>query len=312
MASCKQLLFLSSYILINPVGLTIAQPNFVYEFCINNGNYISNGIYQRNLNTVLSSFSSNTDKYGFYSSPVGQNPDRVNAIDLRALMDTLRNQAASSSGFRKFAVGNTTGPELQNIFALVQCTPDLSKQECRDCLLGAGGDIRNSSAGKIGGRIFRPSCNLRYKTHSFFNAIPADAPPQTSPPGALPPASPGAPPPPPSPPTPTTGPGSGIMSIVLNRVIGLRNNIDRGVSVLVVSIGTYRESVRTGKYRLVATCVTACVTVINRYVLGLGQYTCDFQSQQYTDLYPSWCPIFLICISRYVAYRPIFRTMIMS
>ncbi|KAL7212071.1 hypothetical protein ACSBR2_014855 [Camellia fascicularis] len=272
MASCKQLLFLSSYILINPVGLTIAQPNFVYEFCINNGNYISNGIYQRNLNTVLSSFSSNTDKYGFYSSPVGQNPDRVNAI----------------------------------------CTPDLSKQECRDCLLGAGGDIRNSSAGKIGGRIFRPSCNLRYKTHSFFNAIPADAPPQTSPPGALPPASPGAPPPPPSPPTPTTGPGSGIMSIVLNRVIGLRNNIDRGVSVLVVSIGTYRESVRTGKYRLVATCVTACVTVINRYVLGLGQYTCDFQSQQYTDLYPSWCPIFLICISRYVAYRPIFRTMIMS
>ncbi|CAL5345847.1 unnamed protein product [Camellia sinensis] len=285
MASCKQLLFLSSYILIiiNLVGLTIAQPDIVYEFCINNGNYISNSTYQRNLNTLLSSLSSNIDKYGFYSSSVGQNPDRVNAIvlcrgdvdlqtcpscindlitkiiqvcpnykeasggydncmlrysdksiygtvtdnrshcvpnpyyatyisqfkqDLRALLDKLRNQATSSSGFRKFAVGNITGPNLQNIFGLVQCTPDLSKQECSDCLLGAAGDIRNCSDGKIGGRIFRQSCNLQYETHSFFNTIPGDAPPQTSP-EAPPPASPGAPPPPlPSLPTPTTGPGS--------------------------------------------------------------------------------------------------------
>ncbi|XP_028093389.1 cysteine-rich receptor-like protein kinase 26 [Camellia sinensis] len=220
MASCKQLLFLF-YVLINLFGHTIAQPNY---FCTNNGNYISNSTYERNLNTLLSSLSSNTDKYGFYSSSVGQNPDRANAIvlcrgdvelqtcrscindtttkliqlcpnykeaiiwydecmlrysnesingtltewpkiymwntgnatstnqfkqDLRALLDNLRNQAASSSGPRKFAAANTTGPDFQTIFGLVQCTPDLTERECSNCLLNAEGDIPTCCDGKL-------------------------------------------------------------------------------------------------------------------------------------------------------------------
>ncbi|CAL5409660.1 unnamed protein product [Camellia sinensis] len=266
MASCKQLLFLS-YILINLVALTIAQPDFLFHFCINNGNYTSNSTYQRNLNTLLSSLSSNTDKYGFYSSSVGQNPDRANAIvlcrgdvelqacrscindsitkltqvcsnykvaigwydncmlrysnesingtrtdnpsfwmwnadnststsqynqALRALLENLRNRAASSRGFRKFDAGSTTGPDFQTIFGLVQCTPDLTERDCTNCLLGAAGDIPKCCDGKKGGRVVRPSCNLRYEAYSFFNTIPADAPP----PGAPPlPASPLPPPP---------------------------------------------------------------------------------------------------------------------
>ncbi|GMP72846.1 hypothetical protein CsSME_00030743 [Camellia sinensis var. sinensis] len=275
MASCKQLLFLS-YILINLVALTIAQPDFLFHFCINNGNYTSNSTYQRNLNTLLSSLSSNTDKYGFYSSSVGQNPDRANAIvlcrgdvelqacrscindsitkltqvcsnykvaigwydncmlrysnesingtrtdnpsfwmwnadnststsqynqALRALLENLRNRAASSRGFRKFDAGNTTGPDFQTIFGLVQCTPDLTERDCTNCLLGAAGDIPKCCDGKKGGRVVRPSCNLRYEAYSFFNTIPADAPP----PGAPPlPASP--------PPPPPTSIGAGIMN----------------------------------------------------------------------------------------------------
>ncbi|KAF5933857.1 hypothetical protein HYC85_030028 [Camellia sinensis] len=48
--------------------------------------------------------------------------------------------------------------------------------------------------------------------------------------------------------------------------------------------------VRTGEYRPVA----ACVTAIDRYVPELGRYSCDFQSQQYTGLYPSRYLIFPI------------------
>ncbi|CAL5345899.1 unnamed protein product [Camellia sinensis] len=262
------LLFLS-FILINLVALTITQPDFLYNFCIDNGNYTSNSTYQRNLNTFLSSLSSNTEKYGFYSSSIGQNPDRANAIvlcrgdvelqacrscindsitkltqvcpnykeaigwydycmlrysnasikgtmtdnpsfwmwnvdnvtstsqfllNLGALLENLRNRAAWSSGFRKFAAGNTTGPDFQ-IFGLVQCTPDLTGKECINCLLGGAEDISKCCDGKKGRRII-PSCNFRYESYSFFNTIPADAPP--------PPAS-----PPPPPPPISTGPGFG-------------------------------------------------------------------------------------------------------
>ncbi|KAL7212053.1 hypothetical protein ACSBR2_014837 [Camellia fascicularis] len=274
-ATCKQLLFLS-YSLIKFVALTIAQPRFPYDICINNGNYTSNDTYQRNLNTLLSSLPSNTDKYGFYSSSVGQNPDRANAIvlcrgdvelqtcrscinesitsliqlcpnykeaiiwyaecmlrysnasingtitgspsfcmrnindamnpiqfnqDLRALLDELRNRAASSSGFRKFAAGNTTGPDFLTIFGLVQCTPDLTEQECSNCLLGAAADIPTCCDGRVGGIIGKSSCNLRYEIYNFFNTTPADPPSPGAPPPPLPP-----PPPPPPPPT-STGPG---------------------------------------------------------------------------------------------------------
>ncbi|CAL5345849.1 unnamed protein product [Camellia sinensis] len=113
--------------------------------------------------------------------------------DLRALLDNLRNQAASSSGPRKFAAANTTGPDFQTIFGLVQCTPDLTERECSNCLLNAEGDIPTCCDGKRGGRVINPSCNLRYETYNFFNAIPADAPPPGAPP---PPASPLPPPPP--------------------------------------------------------------------------------------------------------------------
>ncbi|THG09337.1 hypothetical protein TEA_008864 [Camellia sinensis var. sinensis] len=81
MGSGTQLLFLS-LILTNLVGLTIAQPDLLFNSCTETSNYTSNSTYQTNLNTLLSSLSFNTDKYGFYSSSVGENSDRVNAIVL--------------------------------------------------------------------------------------------------------------------------------------------------------------------------------------------------------------------------------------
>ncbi|KAM7500910.1 hypothetical protein LguiA_025324 [Lonicera macranthoides] len=78
------LLFLSQ-ILIHLAGLTVAQPNFLYNFCIDgNGNYTSNSTYRSNLDTALSSISSNTNNTtnGFYSTSVGQNADTANALAL--------------------------------------------------------------------------------------------------------------------------------------------------------------------------------------------------------------------------------------
>ncbi|KAA8519960.1 hypothetical protein F0562_014216 [Nyssa sinensis] len=81
MASWRQL-FLLSHILINFVYLTIAQPGFLDYHCIENGNFTSNSMYQTNLNTLLSSLSSNIDRNGFYSSSEGEGSDVVNGIAL--------------------------------------------------------------------------------------------------------------------------------------------------------------------------------------------------------------------------------------
>ncbi|KAG5541648.1 hypothetical protein RHGRI_021476 [Rhododendron griersonianum] len=82
MGSWRELLFLH-LILLNIVGLTVSQPDFLSSTYISeSGNYSTDSTYQTNLETLLSSLSSRTDRYGFYSSSVGDNPDIVNAIVL--------------------------------------------------------------------------------------------------------------------------------------------------------------------------------------------------------------------------------------
>ncbi|XP_031128293.1 cysteine-rich repeat secretory protein 38-like [Ipomoea triloba] len=209
--------------------------------------YTQNSIYHTNLNTVLSSLSSNLNQYGFSYVSMGDNPDRVSATalcrgdveqdichscvedacgntvqscpnqkeafggydecmihysnvstlgswsrlpeiymwnvenssspgqfiqELQKLLEGLRDCAANGFPLRKFAAGNTTGPALQTIYAAVQCSPDLSAQDCTDCLVSAFPDFPRCGpcSGKKGGRVVRPSCNFRFETDErFFN-----------------------------------------------------------------------------------------------------------------------------------------------
>ncbi|XP_057463252.1 cysteine-rich receptor-like protein kinase 44 isoform X3 [Actinidia eriantha] len=260
MGSWRHLLFL---FLINLVGLTIAQPqsnlpNFLKYFC----NFTSSSVYQTNLNTLLSTLSNKTDKYGFHNASYGENPNRAHAIvlcrgdldldtchscinnatsklpqvcpnskqaigwydycmlrysnasmegimagdprifvwnpqivtsvapfmqALTTLLRKLRDQAASGGTLRKFATGNTSDPNSESIYALAQCTPDISEPDCTDCLQGAIDNIPLCCNGTKGGRVIRPSCHFRYETGRFYNEIPADAPPAASPPPSSPP-----------------------------------------------------------------------------------------------------------------------------
>ncbi|KAL1537399.1 hypothetical protein AAHA92_29918 [Salvia divinorum] len=95
-------------------------------------------------------------------------PEQFRA-DLRTLLDNLRRRAAGGSSARKVAGGNATGPDFQMIFGLVQCTPDLSSGDCTSCLVGAISEIPQCCDGKKGGRVLRPSCNLRFESAPFFN-----------------------------------------------------------------------------------------------------------------------------------------------
>ncbi|KAI9114685.1 hypothetical protein K1719_014383 [Acacia pycnantha] len=89
------------------------------------------------------------------------------------MMNFLRDRAASGNSVRKFAAANTTAPSNQAIHGLVQCSPDLSENDCRACLNAAISEIPKCCNGMKGGRVLGPSCNLRYESYVFFDVAAA-------------------------------------------------------------------------------------------------------------------------------------------
>ena len=77
--------------------------------------------------------------------------------NLRTLLEDLRGRAAGGSSTRKVAAGNATGPDFQMIFGLVQCTPDLSKEDCTSCLIEPFKKYRNAVMGKEGAEFSSPA-----------------------------------------------------------------------------------------------------------------------------------------------------------
>ncbi|GFQ05807.1 cysteine-rich receptor-like protein kinase 26, partial [Phtheirospermum japonicum] len=129
-------------------------------------------------------------------------PDQFMAV-VRSLLDNLRGQAADGGPLRKVAARNASAPDFQYIYGLVQCTPDLSSDDCSRCLLDAAATIPGCCNRSIGVRINFPSCTLRYEISPFYNETRlqelAAAPPTPSPAPA--PEPPSVPEPPlPSPP----------------------------------------------------------------------------------------------------------------
>uniref|UniRef100_A0A6N2NKX6 Uncharacterized protein n=1 Tax=Salix viminalis TaxID=40686 RepID=A0A6N2NKX6_SALVM len=222
MDSSKPVLLLSLlYILLFQPSLSAAQPNFNRYNCNYNNvnNDTTSSTYQRNLKSLLSSLASDTQiDYGFYNQSVGEFPDRVNAIalcrgdiavdvcrscvndstrkiveSLQTLFARLQARAASESSLKKFASGNQ-GAGDETVYAIVQCTPDLSEGQCSTCLLKLSSMIRTCCngeiKGRIGARLSVPSCNLRWELRKFFNGTLEILPPPPPPPQILSPTSP--------------------------------------------------------------------------------------------------------------------------
>ncbi|KAL0873679.1 hypothetical protein Bca101_023384 [Brassica carinata] len=94
-----------------------------------------------------------TDKEGF-SKGLGE------------LLDSLGSKVvdAYESKEVKFAAG-----VKGTIYALAQCTPDLSKSDCRICLSQIFAGVPTCCDGKSGGWWMNPSCYFRFDDHPFFD-----------------------------------------------------------------------------------------------------------------------------------------------
>ncbi|BAD45127.1 serine/threonine kinase-like protein [Oryza sativa Japonica Group] len=101
--------------------------------------------------------------------------------EFAAWNSSKRGYATGEAGFGELDVGATrlglveqqcrSSPDLV-IFALVQCTPDLSPAGCLSCLSGIASQMPRWFTGaadyRLGGRILGVRCNLRYEVDRFF------------------------------------------------------------------------------------------------------------------------------------------------
>jgi len=108
------------------------------------------------------------------------------------LLAKLRGKAATTDSYlrNKFAAGNATSPSSETIYAVVQCSPELTVAECSDCLGGAFSEISKYCNNRSGCIVIKLSCNFRYMNDSFYeptaDTLTLQLPPQGS---ASPPAS---------------------------------------------------------------------------------------------------------------------------
>ncbi|KAJ6728451.1 CYSTEINE-RICH REPEAT SECRETORY PROTEIN [Salix koriyanagi] len=91
----------------------------------------------------------------------------------QTLFARLIPRAASGNSFKKFASGNQSAG-VETVYATVQCTPDLSEEQCSDCLLDLLREIPYCCDGykikeNTGAELTYPSCNLRWDVVKFFS-----------------------------------------------------------------------------------------------------------------------------------------------
>uniref|UniRef100_A0A6N2L138 non-specific serine/threonine protein kinase n=1 Tax=Salix viminalis TaxID=40686 RepID=A0A6N2L138_SALVM len=145
---------------------------------------------------------------------------------LQTLFARLQARAASESSLKKFASGNQ-GAGDETVYAIVQCTPDLSEGQCSTCLLKLSSMIRTCCngeiKGRIGARLSVPSCNLRWELRKIFNGTLEILPPPPPPPQILSPTSP-------------PEPSQGMKSNTSTRIIVITVILAVGLMVLVICI----------------------------------------------------------------------------
>ncbi|XP_019086474.1 PREDICTED: LOW QUALITY PROTEIN: cysteine-rich receptor-like protein kinase 29 [Camelina sativa] len=87
----------------------------------------------------------------------------------RGLLDRLKGIAAAGGPNRKYAQGNgSASAGYRRFYGTAQCSPDLSEQDCNDCLVFGFESIPRCCDAEIGLRWFCPSCNFRFETWRFY------------------------------------------------------------------------------------------------------------------------------------------------
>ncbi|KAI3450803.1 hypothetical protein Pfo_007468 [Paulownia fortunei] len=117
-------------------------------------------------NTVK--FFGEVDTSGVYLINVENvtDPDVFNK-KLAALMNQISSEAVKPAS-KRLGKGESDISSFTSLYALVQCTRDLSKLNCAQCLAIAIGNFPTVCGNKKGCRVLYSSCYVRYELYPFF------------------------------------------------------------------------------------------------------------------------------------------------
>ncbi|KAJ4703234.1 putative Kinase [Melia azedarach] len=99
----------------------------------------------------------------------------------RGIERTIK-RASTGSCRPQFATEEEDLTNLQRIYSLMQCTPDISQSDCEVCLRQSVAAYLTCCHGREGGYVLIPNCNFRWGLRSFYNETVCPSP-------ALPPGS---------------------------------------------------------------------------------------------------------------------------
>lgn len=102
----------------------------------------------------------------------------LNDLITRASNETVNQNKQAIRGFATQIVNYTS---TVNLYELVQCTPDLSANDCGHCLREATRYLPKCCDMKQGGRVLLYSCNIRYEVYPFFGILDSALSPSPSP-----------------------------------------------------------------------------------------------------------------------------------
>ncbi|XP_045828352.1 cysteine-rich receptor-like protein kinase 26 isoform X2 [Trifolium pratense] len=108
-----------------------------------------------------------TPGFSMWSPYNATDVDEYNKV-LGKLLYDLKNEASSGDSMKKFATANVSGPNFQDIYSLMQCPPDVSSMDCNQCLDEAIARLPSCCENRIGARVVRASCTLRYEKYRFY------------------------------------------------------------------------------------------------------------------------------------------------
>ncbi|XP_010432646.2 PREDICTED: putative cysteine-rich receptor-like protein kinase 39 [Camelina sativa] len=79
-------------------------------------------------------------------------------------------EAETSSVLQYYSAEKAEFTEFPNVYMLMQCTPDITSQDCKTCLGECVTLFKEQVWGKQGGAFFRPSCFFRWDLYAFHGA----------------------------------------------------------------------------------------------------------------------------------------------
>ncbi|XP_059296338.1 cysteine-rich receptor-like protein kinase 25 [Lycium ferocissimum] len=108
---------------------------------------------------------------------------------LARVLNEVATEAANGGAAKKYATKHRNYTAFQKVYALAQCTPDISATSCIGCLRDVISNLPSCCDKARGARVYFPSCGIRYELYPFYKDITVSTPPPPAPRVSTPPNS---------------------------------------------------------------------------------------------------------------------------